>query len=394
MTAARETRILNLGVHPACALTESRNMTSLGNPVRALGALSLALLLPLVVLFSTVGVASAAPTAAFRVSTTNPTVRQPVTFTFEGTCDVPPCTVDWRSFADSGGSSLGTFMGRGEVLTYAFPAADGYRVTAKITNSSRTHGSAVATQSLVVTGTVQDDDRRVGYDDWSGSTDVGATNGGFRSATSPNTFAAHRFSGTEATYVARTGPDLGIAEVTVGVTQESLDLYSPTRGTASLTVDGLTDGPHQIRVRPTGTKAAASTGTRITLDEFVVGTTHVDDRSAAVTYKTWSGLADAGASGGSVHNSATPGAGTQVAFWGPSVTWVSTTGPGHGRARVRIDGAVVGTIDLYSVTKATQVEHTFAGLAAGRHIIRVTVVGTHNLRSTGNRVGSDAFIVR
>ena len=108
------------------------------------------------------------------------------------------CTIDWRSFADSGGSSLGTFMGRGEVLTYAFPAADGYRVTAKITNATSTHGSAVATQSLTVTGTVQDHDRRVGYDGWSGALDVAATNGGFRSAASPDTFATHRFSGTEA----------------------------------------------------------------------------------------------------------------------------------------------------------------------------------------------------
>jgi hypothetical protein len=369
-------------------------MTSLGNPVRTLGALSLALLLPLVVVFSTAGVASAAPTSAFRVSTTNPTVRQPVTFTFEGTCDVPPCTIDWRYFPDSGGSSLGTFMGRGEVLTFAFPAADGYRVTAKITNNTSTHGSAVATQSLTVTGTVQDDDRRVGYDGWSGSTDPGATNGGFRSATSPDTFASHKFSGTAATYVARTGPDKGIAEVSVGANRQTLDLYSATVGTASLTVDGLTDGPHQIRVRPTGTKADASTGTAVTLDEFVVGTTHVDDRSVAVAYNTWSGLADAAASGGSVRNSATPGAGTSFAFWGPSVTWVSTTGPGHGLARVRIDGALVGTIDGYSFTRATQVEHTFAGLSAGRHVIRVVVVGTHDPRSTGNRVGSDAFIIR
>jgi hypothetical protein len=354
-------------------------MTSLGNPVRTLGALSLALLLPLVVVFSTAGVASAAPTSAFRLSTTNPTVRQPVTFTFEGTCDVPPCTIDWRYFPDSGGSSLGTFMGRGEVLTFAFPAADGYRVTAKITNN---------------TSTVQDDDRRVGYDVWSGSTDPGATNGGFRSATSPDTFASHKFSGTAATYVARTGPDKGIAEVSVGANRQTLDLYSATVGTASLTVDGLTDGPHQIRVRPTGTKADASTGTAVTLDEFVVGTTHVDDRSVAVAYNTWSGLADAAASGGSVRNSATPGAGTSFAFWGPSVTWVSTTGPGHGLARVRIDGALVGTIDGYSFTRATQVEHTFAGLSAGRHVIRVVVVGTHDPRSTGNRVGSDAFIIR
>jgi hypothetical protein len=369
-------------------------MTSLGNPVRMLGALSLALLLPLVAVFSTAGVASAAPTASFRVSTTNPTVHQPVTFTFEGTCDVPPCTIDWRSFADSGGSSLGTFMGRGEVLTYAFPAADGYRVTAKITNATSTHGSAVATQSLTVTGTVQDHDRRVGYDGWSGTTDPGATTGGFRSATSPDTFASHRFSGTAATYVARTGPDKGIAEVSVGANRQSLDLYSPTVGTASLTVDGLADGPHQIRVRPTGTKAAASTGTTVTLDEFVVGTTHVDDRSVTVAYRTWSGLADAGANGGSVRNSATPNAGTSFAFWGPSVTWVSTTGPGHGLARVRIDGAVVGTIDGYSATRTTQVEHTFDGLTAGRHSIRVVVVGTHNPLSTGNRVGSDAFIIR
>jgi hypothetical protein len=182
--------------------------------------------------------------------------------------------------------------------------------------------------------------------------------------------------------------------VSVGATRKFLDLYSRTRGTASLTFDGLTDGPHQIRVRPTGTKAAASTGTRVTLDEFVAGTTHVDDRSVSVAYKTWSGFADPGASGGTVHNSTTPGAETAFAFWGPSVTWVSTTGPTHGHARVRIDGAEVGTLDLYSATRATQVEHTFSNLSAGRHVIRVSVVGTHNTRSTGNRVGSDAFIVR
>ena len=91
----------------------------------------LALLLSALTILSS-GVASAAPTAEFTFSPPAPTVHQPVTFTFSGTCDLDPCTVNWRWF-QPGGSALGTSMGQGEVLTYAFPAVGTYSVVAKIT---------------------------------------------------------------------------------------------------------------------------------------------------------------------------------------------------------------------------------------------------------------------
>lgn len=368
-------------------------MKSLGTQVRALGALTITLLVSLVAVFSTVGTASAAPTAEFTFSPPAPAVRQPVTFTFQGTCDVPPCTIEWRWF-QTGGSSLGTSMGRGEVISYAFPRAGIYTVRAKITNASSTHGSAFASHSLQVNGTFEDNDRRVEYAGWSGANLERASGGGFRSATVPGTAASLVFTGPEVAYVARTGPFKGIARVSVDGAQTLVDLYSPTPGSTSFPVTGLIDGRHRIRVAPTGTRNAASNGTAVTLDEFVVGTTHVDDTSSTVGYGTWAGAADAGASGGTLRTSSRAGATTEFVFWGPSVTWVTTTGPGEGIATVTIDGAEVATVDGYSPTQVWRVERSFAALGEGRHVIRVTVAGAHNPSSTGDRVGSDAFIVR
>lgn len=368
-------------------------MKSLGTPVRALGALALALLISLVTLFSTAGVASAAPTAEFTFAPTAPAVREPVTFTFDGTCDVPPCTVEWRWF-QNGGSSLGTSMGRGEVLTYAFPRIGIYTVRAKITNASSTHGSATASHSLEVTDTFQDNDRSVEYDGWTGVTSPDPANGGYHFATSPAAEASHLFKGTEVSYVGRTGPDKGIALVSIAGARTELDLYAPEEGTTSFLVSGLTDAPHRIKIRPTGTKNEASTGTAVTVDEFIVGATRVDDTSVAVDYGAWAGAANPEASGGTLRTSTTAGAGTSFVFWGPSVTWVSTSGPAQGLANVTIDGAAIATIDGYSPTRVWQVEHSFAGLGEGRHVIRVAVAGAANPSSAGNRVGSDAFIVR
>ena len=352
-----------------------------------------ALLLSLALVFSAGGVASAAPTAEFTFGPTAPTVRQPVTFTFLGNCDIPPCIVEWRYFTN-GGSSLGTSMGRGETLEYAFPRADLYTVRVRITNGLGTNGSATATHSLVVTGTVQDHDRRIGYDAWSGSNHPQATGAGFRTTTSATSEVSHVFTGPEVAYLARTGPDKGIAALLIGGTQRLVDLYAPTHGTTSFPVTGLSDGRHRVRVRPTGTRNDASTGTAVAVDGFVAGTTQVDDTSSTVDYNTWVAGANPKANGGTVRNSSTTGAGTAFVFWGPSVTWVSTTGPGQGQANVTIDGSSMGIVDGYSPTQTWQVEHTYTDLGTGRHVIRVMVAGSRNASSTGNRVASDAFIVR
>jgi PKD repeat protein len=345
--------------------------------------------------FSTAGVAWATPTIDFTFSPTTPTVNEPVTFTSTVTCDIEPCTVGWRWFRNN---PQGTTMGQGETLTYAFPAAGTYTVVAKITNAGSTHGSATASHSLVVANppetTFQDDSRQIRYDTWRGAADAAATAGGYRFVRARTASARFRFSGTAVSYVARTGPARGIARLTVADTQQLVNLYSPTPGSKSFDVTGLTDAPHRILVQPTGTKDPWSSGTTITLDVFVVGADHTDDRSSAILYNNWVGNAAPAASGGTVRASSATGAGAALAFNGTSVTWLGSTGPGHGQAEVFIDGRLVETVDGYSATQTWRVAHTYDNLVAGPHSIRIAVLGTHRIESTGNRVTVDAFTVR
>jgi hypothetical protein len=337
--------------------------------------------------------ASATPTAEFSFSPAAPTVGQPVTFKFSGTCDLDPCTVDWRWF-QTGGSSLGTSMGEGELLTYAFPAVGTYSVVAKITNSGRTHGSATATHAVVVRDTFQDFDRQVAYDGWRGVVDPAASAGGYRSASVTGSMASFVFTGTAVTYTARTGPNRGIAAVSLdGVPQAPVDLYSRTRGTLQVSVDALTDAAHRIRVAVSGAKNPASTGTAVTVDDFTVGTTRTDDRSR-VAYNTWAVISNPNASAGSARNSATAGAKTGLTFYGTSVTWLMFKGPFQGFAAVFIDGRRVDTVDGYAPRATWQASLTYDGLTVGTHTIRIKVLGTHSAASAGNRVTSDAFKVR
>lgn len=363
-------------------------------PVSAAGKLLLALLLSLVAVFATAGGASALPTAEFTFTPTTPMLGQPVSFTFTGTCDAPPCTISWRWF-QSGGSHLGTAMGSGPNITYTFPGAGTYSVVAEITNSGSTHGSATASHSLTVQDTFEDFDRQVRYNAWSGVADKNASTGGYRTSSTTSDLASYVFTGTEVTYVGRTGPNKGIASVAIaGVPTRLVDLYSPRAGTLSLPVTGLTDAAHRIRVTPTGTKNPASTGTGVNVDEFAVGATRVDDRATVITYSSWTGLRNVNASGGSVRSSRTPGASTTFVFSGTSVTWLGFQAPNQGLADVFIDGVRVETVDGYAARATWKVAHTYAGLTVARHVIRVVVRGAHNPSSTGDLVTSDAFVLR
>jgi|1185.fasta_scaffold66773_1 hypothetical protein len=354
-----------------------------------------ALLLTAAALVGSAGSASAVPTADFTFSPTQPTVRQPVTFRWTGTCDVEPCSFSWAWFPPDN-SGNGTSMGPpGPTVTYAFADAGLYHVRVRVTNGTSTHGQAPpVTKTVVVRDTVQDTDREVGYNAWRGVSDIRASVGGFRNAVASTSVAAFPFTGTAVTYVARTGPNLGIAAVSVDGVSRNVDLYQATRGTKSVLVDGLTAAAHRVQVRATGTKNPASSGTGVTVDEFVVGASRFDDRSTSIVYDRWTGAVSTRASGGSVRNSSTAGAATTFAFDGPSVTWLTFRGPGQGRSAVFIDGTRVATVDGYAPAPTWQVPQAFGDLGTGHHTIRVVVLGQHNAASTGNRVTSDAFVLR
>ena len=79
-----------------------------------------------------------------------------------------------------------------------------------------------------MTGTFEDNDRKVGYDGWTAALSSRASNGGYRVATDTGigTEVTYRFTGTEVTYVANAGPNRGIALVTVAGRQQLVDLYA------------------------------------------------------------------------------------------------------------------------------------------------------------------------
>jgi GH25 family lysozyme M1 (1,4-beta-N-acetylmuramidase) len=105
----------------------------------------------------------------------------------------------------------------------------------------------------------------------------------------------------------------------------------------------------------------------------------------------WGRAALPGAIGGTYRWERRAGASATYAFTGGAVTLFTVSGPGMGKARLSIDGSVVGTFDGYAPTVATNVRHRFTQLGAGPHTFTVEVLGTRRPAATGTRVAVDAL---
>jgi hypothetical protein len=80
-----------------------------------------------------------------------------------------------------------------------------------------------------------------------------------------------------------------------------------------------------------------------------------------------------------------------LTFTGTSVKWVTALGPGYGQAKVKIDGQLVETVDLYAASQQWQVVKSYGGLSAGTHTLKLKVLGTKKAKSSGTAVVVDAF---
>jgi hypothetical protein len=146
-------------------------------------------------------------------------------------------------------------------------------------------------------------------------------------------------------------------------------------------------------VTVTGTKNAASRRATIPIDGFEWGSDAIAASSPDITYDTWAGATNAGASGASYRISAAPRAHATFSFTGTGVDWITATGPAMGMARVSIDGSLNEIVDLYSAIPAWRVVESFSGLTLGPHSISVWVVGNTDPRSSGTSVVVDAFVM-
>jgi len=112
---------------------------------------------------------------------------------------------------------------------------------------------------------------------WQVGSVAGAYGGGVHFATQPGPNATVNgltwtvTSGSVA-WVSTLGPDRGIATITIdGGAPVTMDLYAPTQQVAKVvyTLGGLSPGTHTVVLTVTGTKNAASAGTRVDVDAFV-----------------------------------------------------------------------------------------------------------------------------
>ena len=288
--------------------------------------------------------------------------------------------------------------------------------------ASSSSGDPAAAQQATATpvpSRVEDTDPKVTYGGtWDTVGDSHASGGQYHRSTTANSTATYTFFGSFITWIYRTGPDGGLAGVTVdGQPQADVDQFAVTETFGvEKTYGGLAgDAQHtiviQVRGRssqPTPTTGQA-TNAYVSVDAFVATVPppapsatptpvplRFEDTDTALQYAGgWATVPDSRASGGTYHQANAADAVASFTFRGPEITWVHSVGPNRGIARVLIDGTSQGTVDLYAPNEQYQQSTTYSNLApTGDHTIRIEVTGTQSGPATGNLVDVDAFIVR
>jgi hypothetical protein len=172
-----------------------------------------------------------------------------------------------------------------------------------------------------------------------------------------------------------------------------VDLYAPTwRTRVARHVDGLGRGAHTITIRALGRARPAARDHLVAVDAF--GTLSRGIVRTPRTKETWRTMAAAPASGGSIAVADLPGASATLRFDGVGVDWTTVTASDAGKAKLFVDGAPRGIVDLYSSVRTFEVVEHIAGLAQGAHTLRIEVAGTANAASTGSVVSIDRFDVQ
>lgn len=229
---------------------------------------------------------------------------------------------------------------------------------------------------------------------WSIVGNANASDGRYRVSDVQDAIVLYNFKGDNIIWITAKGPDMGKARVYIdGVDKGEVDLYSASAiWQVPIIYSGLAPGNHRIVVKVLRQKNASSSGYNIVTDAFA---TKVDDLDAAAVYNgTWHIQNYNQAYKGSFHYSDQTNAYGTFSFKGQGVTWYSSKGPNRGIARLYLDGAYKGTVDLYASSQSHNVPvKTFTGLANSDHILKIVVSGTKNTSSSGYRIVVDAFAI-
>jgi photosystem II stability/assembly factor-like uncharacterized protein len=119
-----------------------------------------------------------------------------------------------------------------------------------------------------------------------------------------------------------------------------------------------------------------------------------EDRPSIARLGTWTNRPFPGASCLRVLSSATTGDALQFMFTGTRVAWIGAKGPGHGIARVLLDGVLQGNVDLYAPAAQTRQQLYLSPVLPSKgHLVTILVTGQRNPSSADATISFDAFDV-
>jgi hypothetical protein len=186
-----------------------------------------------------------------------------------------------------------------------------------------------------------------------------------------------------------------LQQSTNGGAYTNVSLPSPK---ATSVVVRLIPGTYRFRVRAIDRAGNAST---YTIGNTFVLEKHEESSPELVDSGAWTTANLTGASGGAVQSAYSGGRSASFTFTGDSIAWITTLGPGYGKAEVLLyrDGFILERqmqVDLYSPTRKTRQSAVhWDGLWSGySYRLEIRVLGTKNAASSGKRVDIDAFVVQ
>ena len=159
---------------------------------------------------------------------------------------------------------------------------------------------------------------------------------------------------------------------------------------------GLANVAHTVQVNVLGTKPAAAKNTFVFLDAFKVGTTSVEQGSAAVreTFRrTTSALAGGNNYDVAIHATsvATGRPSYAVTFRGTRASVKGIDSTTSGKALVYLDNVLQATVDMHKTSTYATIIWSSPTLSDSVHTVRIDVLGTAT--GTASYVGIDSVTV-
>lgn len=236
------------------------------------------------------------------------------------------------------------------------------------------------------------EDTTIQYDGWRFVTDALANGGAYRVSNIENDKVTFKFTGNQLQWVSRQGPDQGMAQVLLDdIDMGTVDLYAPTAELFRKRFQDLGEGPHTFVVRVLGTKNSNASDTNIVVDAFTVDGVSVQENNCGIHYNRWK--CDAATGPAPLRSNGQIDATACFTFTGTGVEWITWHGPSFGKARVFLDGADMGEVDLYGKKERWGLVKTIVGLDHGAHVIEIHVLGSKHLRASGDAIPIGGFRV-